>query len=466
MDAHSSRIGGLVFVSLTRAGNRGNREPYLASHWRQVTPTTYIFELRPDMVFHDGQPVTAADVAATYDSILDPAIRSPKRGTLSAVASVEATGLQQVTFRLAHRDAAFMEATGIGILPADSVGGEVLEARELVGSGPYRIATYVADDKVILEAFDGFAEGVPTIGTIEVRSVPDGVMRALELRHGSVDFVQNAIDPDSVVWLEENQENLQVLRGPYDAFQYLGFNLRHEALGDRRVRAAIAHAIDREAIVDHLLRGQAQVASGLLPPHHWAYAEPRRSLRYSPRRARMLLDGAGWRDPDGSGPRPRMTLSYKTTTVELRRRIAQVLAAQLADVGIELEIESHEWATFFADIRKGNFHLYSLAWVGISDPDIYRMVFHSQMIPPEGNNRGHYRDPAIDKLTEHGRRKTRRRAEIYAQVQRRTARTLPYLPLWWPENVVVASTRLEGFELHPSGDLFGLTRARLRGAAR
>jgi peptide/nickel transport system substrate-binding protein len=156
-------------------------------------------------------------------------------------------------------------------------------------------------------------------------------------------------------------------------------------------------------------------------------------------------------------------LSYKTTTNELRRRIAAALAAQLARVGIDLEVLTYEWGTFFADVRSGSFHLYSLEWVGIADPDIYRQVFHSTMIPPNGNNRGRYRDGKIDRWTHRARKELdrERRKRLYARVQRRTAKTLPYIPLWWPARVVVANRRLLDFAPAPSGDLFGLTTARI-----
>jgi peptide/nickel transport system substrate-binding protein len=266
-----------------------------------------------------------------------------------------------------------------------------------------------------------------------------------------------------VAWLAETSDTVVVDERLSSNFQYLGINLEHPALGDVRVRRAIAYALDRNAIVTHLLRGQAKPATGLLPPEHWAYNGDVRTYDHDPARARRLLDRAGITDPDGDGPRPRLTLSYKTTTIELRRRIAVALADQLSAIGIELEILTYEWGTFFADVRSGSFHLYSLEWVGITDPDIYRQVFHSKMIPPNGNNRGHYIDRKIDRLTDHARRELDRdrRRKLYERIQRRTARTLPYIPLWWPDRVVVANRRLRDFTPAPSGDLFGLSTARL-----
>ena len=464
MDAHSSRLGGLVFASLTRKRADGQHLPYLARTWQQESPRRWVFELRQDFRFHDGSPVTADDVVATYRRILDPVAASPKRAVLASVASVTSPGVGKVGFELSRPDAAFMEISGLGVLPARLASLPALEADELVGSGPYRIAGVKHGSMIRLEAFPGFPGGAPKLTTIEFKIVPDEMMRALELVHGSVHLVQNAIDPDTVEWMDKSAEGIVVARGPSNSFQYLGMHLEHPVLGQLRVRRAIAHAIDREAIVRHLLKDQGRVASGLLPPHHWAYTKEVRAYEHSPTRARRLLDKAGLIDPDGDGPLPRFTLSYKTTTQDLRRRIAEVIGDQLAAVGIKLQVLSYEWGTFYGDIKRGNFQLYSLAWVGIADPDLYRLVFHSAMSPPAGHNRNRYRDPELDVLLERGSRITdaARRRRIYARVQRRTARTLPYIPLWWPDNVVLMSQRLEGFEPHPSGELSGLARAEMR----
>jgi peptide/nickel transport system substrate-binding protein len=463
IDAYSSRVGSLVFASLTLIGEDGTPRPYVSDHWQWDSPTSCTFALREDFYFHDGQALTANDVVATYQSVLDPDSASPKRAALDGIIAITALGEHSVRFSLSEPNAAFFEAATIGILPARlATAGRIADA-DLVGAGPYRLDQVLDGSGLRLEAAPRYPGPGPYISRIEIRVVPDELMRAVELDHGSVDFAQNAVDPDTVAWLAETSDTVVVDERLSSNFQYLGINLEHPALGDVRVRRAIAYALDRNAIVTHLLRGQAKPATGLLPPEHWAYNGDVRTYDHDPARARRLLDRAGITDPDGDGPRPRLTLSYKTTTIELRRRIAVALADQLSAIGIELEILTYEWGTFFADVRSGSFHLYSLEWVGITDPDIYRQVFHSKMIPPNGNNRGHYIDRKIDRLTDHARRELDRdrRRKLYERIQRRTARTLPYIPLWWPDRVVVANRRLRDFTPAPSGDLFGLSTARL-----
>lgn len=463
VDAYASRVASLVHVSLVRSGGDGGYVPFLADSWHCRQALRCSFRLRKDLTFHDGRPITASDVKATYEAVLDPSLGSPRRGMLASIDTIETPDAHTVDFTLKQRDAAFMEAATLAILPADQAAEKEIEPMALTGSGPYRITSLHAGERIILEAYPGYASQSPQIPQIELRSVPDGTMRALELVAGEVDLVQNAIDPDTTAWLERCASHLVVSRSASSNFQYLGMNLAHPVLSDIRVRRAIAYAIDREAIVENLLVSQAATATGLLPPDHWAYSERVRDYPYDPERSRRLLDEAGLFDPDGDGPEPRMTLSYKTTTVELRRRIAEAIASQLEAVGIHLEILSYEWGTFFEDIRTGNFQLYSLQWVGIVEPDLYRQVFHSGMTPPRGNNRGRYRDEQMDTLTERGARATARgrRKRIYGRVQRRAAKTLPYIPLWWPQRIVIAADHLKGFKPHPAGDLHGLAAASL-----
>jgi len=235
-------------------------------------------------------------------------------------------------------------------------------------------------------------------------------------------------------------------------------NFRDPRLADVRVRRALAAGIDRDAIVRHLLRDTATPATGLLPPTHWAYEGDVTPHPYDPARAAELLRAAGL------GPEVDAALrrfSYKTSTVELRRRIAEVFQHDLGRLGLLLDVRSYEWATFYDDIRRGNFELYSLAWVGVRDPDVYYRIFHSTMRPPTGVNRGGYADPAMDDLLAAARTTEDRpeRRRLYGEVQRRAAEDLPIIPLWWAQNVVVKSRALVGFEPSPEGDLRSLAKA-------
>ncbi|HET9063124.1 MAG TPA: ABC transporter substrate-binding protein [Candidatus Binatia bacterium] len=463
VDAYSARIQGLVFASLVTQGPDGGFRPYLAKSWRWIDERTCVFDLTDGFSFSDGAPVDAEDVVATYRAVLAPDSGSPRRAALTSVVEVETEGNARVRFRLSAPDGAFLEGATLGVLAADQADDSDLPPGELRASGPYRVAAVARDGGVRLEKNPYFRHSPVPIANVEIRVIPDVLTRVLELEKGSIDLVQSAIDPDTVDWLERRERRLRVTRTPSANFQYLGINLNHPSLADVRVRRAIAHAIDRNAIVAALLNGQARVASSMLPPEHWAHPRRVSAPAHDPARSRELLDAAGLHDPDGDGPLPRIVLSFKTTTDELARRIGEVLAAQLAEAGIRIEIRSYDWGTFFADVQRGDFHLYSLQWVGIGDPDILRQVLHSEMRPPVGANRGGFVDRRSDALTVRARSETRveARRRLYARIERRVARLLPYVPLWWPERIVVSSRRLIGFRPHPAGDLLGLLEAHL-----
>jgi peptide/nickel transport system substrate-binding protein len=449
-DANSLLVNRLVYQGLVGFSATGEAVAELAESWTRPDPLTYRFVLRPAR-FHTGEPVTAKDVVATYRSLGNPLLHAPRLGALDFVTEIVAEDERTVRFTLREPFAPFLDAMTLGIVPASCA----MEAECPVGSGPFRLADREVDRIVLTAA--ATADPPPRLPGIVFRVSPDSVVRALELARGTIDLAENAVDPEIVGWLA--QRGLEVMTTPGSTFQYLGFNLQAAPLGDPRVRRAIALAIDRDAIIAHLLKGYARPASQLLPPEHWAYDPGVATYAYAPERARELLDEAGFPASPDDGFRFRLT--YKTSTVDLRRRIAEAIAAGLRAVGIEVQIRTLEWATLYADIRRGNFELFSLAWVGVNDPDHYFGMLHSSMTPPRGNNRGAYSSPAIDELTTQGRQESEpaRRRVIYGEIAEKASDELPYVPLWWAANVVVKTPRLAGFVPSPMGDLRGLAAA-------
>jgi peptide/nickel transport system substrate-binding protein len=459
-DANSVRIAALIYDSLLRADENSRLRPGLAEAWGMVDDRTYLFSLRKDVTFHDGKPLTAADVKYTYESILEPRSRSPKRALLKALDRVEALDAHTVRFRLTAPHAPFPEHFTIGIVPAQSGLGPP-------GSGPFVLEAVHPGQDVVLRGNRSYWDGTPPLPGVVFKVVPDAIVRTLEFKKGAIQFLQNDLEPDTLPWLKEHTGAvIEARQGT--TFQYIGINFTHPVLSHVKVRRAIAMAIDRERIIRHLLKDLGTPANSLLSPLNWAYDETVPHYTFDPRQAKRLLDEAGYPDPDGPGPLPRFRLSFKTTNIDLRRRIAEALKEQLAGVGIELEIRSYEWGTFYGDIKSGNFHLYSLAWVGIMDPDIYYQILHSTASPPAGDNRGHYRNLALDRLLEQGRSTTNPAARrlIYAKVQQIAAADLPFIPLWWVKNVVVRSPAVEGFKPYPDGELISLKSVSLHAVPR
>ena len=461
-DANSVRIGNLIYNSLLRYDEHSQLQPELAERWRMLDDRTYLFDVRRDVIFHNGDRLTAADVKYTYESILDPGSLSPKKGLLRPLEAIEQIGSPRVRFRLRSAQARFIEQFTLGIVPASTGNAGASRNQPPPGSGPFRLEALESGEKVTLRANPNYWETGPRLAGVVFKIVPDALVRVLEFKQGAIDFMQNDLEPEMLPWLK-NHTDAQVEMKQGTTFQYIGINLPHPILRHRKVRQAIACAIDRDSIIRHLLKDIVTEASGLLSPHHWAYDKRLARWPYDPVRARQLLDEAGFIHPDGDGPSPRFRLSFKTTNIDLRRRIAETLKEQLQRVGIELELRSYEWGTFFSDIKAGNFHLYSLAWVGVEDPDIYYQILHSSSVPPNGDNRGRYSNPEVDRLLESGRVTLDRseRQLIYHKVQRLLAEDLPYVPLWWWKNVVVKRPALRGFVLYPDGELISLKKVAL-----
>jgi peptide/nickel transport system substrate-binding protein len=289
--------------------------------------------------------------------------------------------------------------------------------------------------------------------------VPDDTMRGLELRKGSVDLVVNDLSPDLVHALEASG-TLDVVTSPGTDYAYVGFNLRVPPLDDRRVRLAIGYAIDQDAIITYLRRGLASPATGIVPPTSWAWEPDMLQLTHDPARAMALLDEAGFPDPDGAeGPVPRLRLTLKTSTNEAYRLQAAVIQEQLADVGIALDVRSYEFATLFADVVRGNVELWTLQYVGVTDPDMLRRAFHSSQTPPSGFNRGYYANPEVDRLIDAAGASldADERGRLYRAAQRVIAADAPYVSLWVKTNAAVFQRNLTGVTLSPIAD-FGFLR--------
>ena len=183
----------------------------------------------------------------------------------------------------------------------------------------------------------------------------------------------------------------------------------------------------------------------------WAHPADLQPTPYDPAAARRLLDEAGFPDPDGDGPAPRLTLTLKTSTAEFVRLQATVIQQDLARVGVAVDVRTHEFATLYADVLKGRFQLFTLQWVGVTDPDMLRRVFHSGQMPPAGFNRGFFSDPAVDALIDTATSSAdpvARRAQ-YRDVQKRIYDAAPYVSLWTKVNVAVAQPWVKGVHLTP-----------------
>ena len=459
VDAFSERIDSLIFDDLLTRGDNLNVAPGLADSWEIPDPLTYIFHLHRGVNFHDGRPLTSRDVKWTFDSLLQGKVHSAKAATYRFVDHIETPDAFTVIFRMKEPDAALLwniSDGAIGVVPYGSDNDEV--TRDPIGSGPFKFVSSETDKEVILERNDGYWGEKPKLVRVRFAVVPDTTTEALELRKGTGDISINSLTPDTVVTLQR-EPFLEVEHSPGTEIQYLGFNLRDPILRDVRVRQAIAYALNRAPMIRYLLNGWAQPARSVLPPQSWAYNGDVPAYDHDPEKARQLLDAAGYPLVNGV----RFHLTMKTSTVESTRLMVAVMQQQLREVGIALDIRSFESATFLADVTHGAFQLYGLRWVGGNeDPDIF-YVFHSSRFPPIGTNRGFYKNQKVDELIDQARREVdpKVRKPIYAEVQEIVANELPYIDLWYLDNVMVHNQRVHNIRLNPAGNYDFLRTAEL-----
>jgi peptide/nickel transport system substrate-binding protein len=458
-DAQSQRIYSLIFDDLLSRGDNLDVAPGLAERWEVTDPLTYTFHLHSGVKFHDGRGLTSRDVKWTFDSLLTGKIRSTKTAAYRFVDHIDALDDFTVIFHMKEPDAALLwniSDGAIGIVPYGS-GNEM--TMHPIGSGPFRFVSAETDKEVVVERNGNYWGEKPKLARVRFAIVPDATTRALELRKGSGDAAINALTPDTVLTLERDPA-IAVERAPGTVLGYLGFNLRDPILKDVRVRQAIAYALDRRPMIEYLWRGNAQPARSILPAQSWAYNGDVPPYNHDPAKAGRLLDAAGY--PAVNGVRFHITM--KTSTDENTRLMVAVMQQQLREVGIALDIRSFEFATFFSDVTHGAFQLYGLRWIGGNeDPDIFTLCFHSSRFPPNGANRGYYSNPRVDSLIDQGRREVdpAKRKPIYAELQRILAEELPYIDLWYLDNVLVHNKRVVNLKLNPAGNYDFLRTAEL-----
>jgi peptide/nickel transport system substrate-binding protein len=416
-DAASERVNRLIYQPLVDFDAHFRATPKLAT-WTQPDPLHYRFTLGgAGRQFHDGTTLTADDVVATYRSLLQ-LKDSPHTAEFANIAEVSALDAQAIEFTLKQPDADFPSRLIIGIMPAKLLASGHDFARHPLGSGPLKFKDWQRVLKL---------ERVRDHQPITLEEVRDPTVRVLKLLRGEADLLQGDLPPELVAYLKQKSE-VKVQEVPGANYSYLGFNLQDPILKNPLVRRAITLAVDRDAIIKNALVGGSRPATAILPPEHWAGNAALKTYPYDPAQARSLLQQAGVKLP--------LKLVYKTSTDAQRVRLATIMQAQMQPAGIDLEIRSLDWGTFFDDVKHGQFQLYGLTWVGIKTPEIYRLAFHSDSIPPKGANRGRLQDTELDVLIER---------HDWPAVTEKIHQVLPYVPLWYEGQFAAMRTGIAGY---------------------
>jgi len=439
LDAVSVRLQQLLHRSIVTFDHDMRPVPDLAS-WKALSPVHYRFKLIGEPKFSDGSRLSSHDVAATYRSILQPETLSPHLGSLQNVLSVKVVDIDTVDFYLRQADIFFPMTLVSGILSAEDVHDSV-PVRLQKSSGAFEFLT---DDKALL--LRRRKDGV----IFEFLSISDTNARALRLIAGEIDILQGDISPSSYNYLLSH-ENIRGMRAKGTTFSYLGFNLTKGITSEHKLRRAISLAVDRHEILKFLFHDTARAASAIFPPEHWAGSDTLPEIDFDPSKARILVSEL----EDKYGP---ISFSYKTSTNKFRQRIASVIQAQLAEVGIDMKIERLDFGTLMRDVTKGRFQVYSLSWVGLNSPDMFRQIFHSVSLPPSGKNRGHYRSTVADSYIEAAEKEASfiKRVDIYGKLELHVLNDLPYFPLWFEDQLAVWGISINGYKVDSTGSYKGL----------
>jgi peptide/nickel transport system substrate-binding protein len=463
-DSTSHAISAMIFNGLVKYDKDVNVVGDLAESWEITRGGLEItFHLRRGVRWHDGKPFTAADVLYTYQVTVDPKTPTAYAGDFLKVKKAET--LDDHTFRVTY-DKPFAPALmswSVGILPQHLLKGRDITTSPLgrrpIGTGPYRFKEWVTGQKIVLTANPDYFEGRPYIDGYILRIIPDMATMFLELR-------ANGIDRMGLTSLQYTRQTENALfRREYNKFRYLsfaytylGYNLRNPLFADKRIRQAIAYAVDRDEIIAGVLLGLGQPATGPYKPGTWAYNGKVRTYPYDPAKARSLLAEAGWKDSDGDGViekegRPFAFEILTNQGNEVRGKCAEIIQRRLDEVGIRAKIRVVEWSAFVNDfINKRKFDATILGWTIPMEPDLYD-VWHSSKTGPQELNFVSFANPEADALIVRARETfdTALRKRCYERIQEILAEEQPYLFLFVPDALPIVHARIRGVETAPLG---------------
>lgn len=456
-DAVGMRIASLLFSSIVRLGPELDIVGEAASEWT-YKDLTYTFKLRPGLKFvgretpAEGLPVTANDIEfslAEYKSE-----KSPFASALEPIESFKTeygpTG-GTLVLKLKRFSATLLtDLAPVKILPAAIVKAKGDDFRDwLVGSGSFSLVSADTNEiRLKANPFNPYAK--PKMENVVFKIVREDNTRYLKILKGELDIAQQELPPTKVTEIEK-KGGFQIFKYPGLSMSYVLVNLRDASLKSKELRQGLSYAINRDEIIRFKLEGLAQPATSILSPinpfHDGTLIPPKFDLE----KAKALIEAAGLKGKE---------LTLKTSNATQAVENARVIANQLEAAGLKIKLQSFEWGTFYDDVKKGNFQLATMKWVGTTDPDIYKSAFHSAEVPPKGRNRGLYINATLDRLVDQGREieNIGRRRDHYRKIQKIVYDDLPIIPLWYEYEVAVLSAKITGYAPSKNGDYSALTK--------
>ena len=469
-DSASGTINDQIFSGLVKYDKDIKLIGDLAERWDvSADGRTITFSLRKGVQWHDGVPFTADDCLFTYQRLRDPKVATPYGSSYMDVAKAEA--VDKHTFRVTYKEpfSPALESWSMGVIPRHLLEGKDINtdgfSRKPVGTGPYKLKEWIAGQKIVLEANERYFEGRPNLDQYLYRIIPDSSTMFQELLSGGVDMM--GLNPLQYLRKSETRrirENYRKFRYPANAFTYMGYNLKSPLFADKKVRQALAYAIDRQSIIDGVLMGIGQPCTGPFSYVSWAYNPKVKPYPYDPDRAKRMLEEAGWKDMNGDGILEKDGRPFHFTILTNqgngeRIRASEIIQQNFKKAGIDATIRVMEWQAFLEQIDKHTFDAIILGWSMSRDPDLYD-IWHSSKTGKGEYNFVGYNNPEVDRLLVQGRRvfSIEERKKIYYRIHEILADEQPYAFLYVPDATPIVHKRFKGIEVAPLGIMYNFNR--------
>jgi peptide/nickel transport system substrate-binding protein len=455
----------LVFAGLTQFDRDGTVIPDLASFATSADGKVWTFTIRADAKWHDGEPVTAADVLYTVSLVQDKAYVGAFSDAFQGV-KAEAVSAQVVRFTLPEAFGAFAANTTIPLMPAHSLTGVGYNdlARSSfnmrpVGAGPFRVVEADARQVVLTRSADYYKvrpdRTRPYLDRIVLRAYPSAAEALTAVSRGEIDAIGGLSTGDAV--RARGYKNMSLYSFPTSDYTALFFNVRPQKaiFRDRVVRQAIATAIDKGRVLDVAADGRGRVADELVPPTSWAYVRDVARYEHSANNARAMLDAADWKDHDGDGIRDKggVKLAFAISTSDDASRVAAALQIvdDLGQVGIAAELRAVPFNVLLDKVvSERSYDALLIGITGSGDPDPYPL-FHSSEIADPGHNFSGYFTLPLDRALENSRRTSdqAKRLELISTVFQAVATEVPVIFLYYPDYLYAQRTDVQGLRIMP-----------------
>lgn len=467
-DAASSSISSMIFGGLMKVDKDQNLIPDLAKRWDvSEDQRTITFHLRDDVKWHDGVAWSADDLLFQYEMMIHPDVPSAYKETFFLIEKVSAP--DKHTFKVTFKEPfapALTRLSGMGGLPrhllkntkpVDLIKSPL--ARAPVGNGAWKFGEWKSQTHIIVNSNSENYDGRPMVAKAMTRIIPDPATQFLELKSGGIDMM--SLDPLQYLKQTDSKffkENYVKYKYLANGYTYLGFNLKRPLFQDALVRKAITYAIDKNEIIEGVLMGLGQPATGPFKPGTWAYKDDVKRYPHNPEKAKALLAQAGWKDTDGDGILDKDGKNFEFEIITnhgnvLRRKSGEIIQQRLKKIGIVVKLRIVEWSSFINNfINKRNFDACILGWALGLDPDQY-IIWHSSKTGEHEFNFVSYNNPEVDDILDKARKTfdIKERKKYYHRFQDILAEEQPYTFLYVAEALPIVSKRIRGIVPGPAG---------------